>query len=234
MSRALAPLAALAACLAAGCSTTSTTIDIGDHRAFVPSARLSIGPASDTPSEPKPGSAFELGVSRASGGSTQSLSAGQQVQLAEQSYNGPRMMTNEIDATLLDAAARLRSFDATQRVGFELLLGFGYADLNVSVSSGARRNSDHYNSLGVLFGVGVIARLRPGTSAQARLSLFRAADLTEETEVNRLDLAVVQALGRNAALRAGWAFWAIDATRSGHSDVSARLSGPALGLDISF
>ena len=67
-----------------------------------------------------------------------------------------------------------------------------------------------------------------------RLSLFRTVGFFEETEVNRVELALVQALGRHAAVRAGYSFWAIDATHLGGSEVSARLSGPMLGLDLNF
>ena len=225
---------ALTACLVAGCTSTGTAIDIGDHRVFVPSARVSLGTRSEMPSDPQPGGALELGVSYASGKSQQSLSAGQRIDMGDQSFSGPRETTNEVKAAMLDGALRQRFFGASQRVGFEVLLGLAYSQLVFAVSSADRRGANTDGSLGVLFGAGVLWRVQPGTSAQARLSFFRAGGFFGETEVNRVELALVQAVGRHAALRAGWSFWAIDASHLLGSEVSARLSGPTLGLDLSF
>src|SRR5712692_4007461 len=81
---------ALTACLVAGCTSTGTAIDIGDHRVFVPSARVSVGTRGEMLSDPQPGGALELGASYASGKSQQSLSAGQRIDMGDQSFSGPR------------------------------------------------------------------------------------------------------------------------------------------------
>jgi hypothetical protein len=234
MSRALVFYTAVTACLVAGCTSTGTAIDIGDHRVFVPSARISIGTRGEMLSDPQPGGALELGVSYASGKSQQSLSAGQRIDMGDQSFSGPRDTTNEVKAAMFDGALRQRFFGASQRVGFEVLLGLAYSQLVFAVSSAGRRGANTDGSLGVLFGAGVLWRVQPGTSAQARLSLFRAGGFFGETEVNRVELALAQAVGRHAALRAGWSFWAIDASHLVGSEVSARLSGPTLGFDLNF
>ena len=234
MSRALACCTALAAVLAAGCTSTGTAIDIGDHRVFVPSARISIGTRGETPTDPQSGGALELGASYASGKGQQSLSAGQRIDMGDQSFSGPRETTNEVKAAMFEGALRQRFFGASQRVGFEVLLGLAYSQLVFAVSSAGRRGANTDGSLGVLVGAGVLWRVQPGTSAQARLSFFRAGGFFGETEVNRVELALVQAVGRHAALRAGWSSWAIDASHLVGSEVSARLSGPMLGLDLSF
>src|SRR5437667_10903787 len=231
MSRALVCCTAL---FIAGCTSTGTAIDIGDHRVFVPSARISIGTRGEMPTDPQRGGALELGASYASGKSQQSLSAGQRIDMGDQSFSGPRETTNEVKAAMLDGALRQRFFGASQRVGFEVLLGLAYSQLVFAVSSAGRRGANTDGSLGVLFGAGVLWRVQPGTSAQARLSFFRAGGFFGETEVNRVELALVQAVGRHAALRAGWSSWAIDASHLVGSEVSARLSGPMLGLDLSF
>src|SRR3989442_5011312 len=185
MSRALACCTALAAVLAAGCTSTGTAIDIGDHRVFVPSARISIGTRGETLSDPQPGGALELGVSYASGKSQQSLSAGQRIDMGDQSFSGPRETTNEVKAAMLDGALRQRFFGASQRVGFEVLLGLAYSQLVFAVSSAGRRGANTDGSLRVLFGAGVLWRVQPGPSAQARRSSFRPAGFVGEAEGSR-------------------------------------------------
>ena len=233
MWRALA-CTAVTACLVAGCASTNTAVDIGDHRVFVPTARISIGARGEMPSEPQPGGAVELGASYASGKSRQSLSAGQRIAMGDQSFSGPIETTNEVKAAIFDGAWRHRFFGASQIVGAEVLLGLAYSQLVFAVSSGERRGANTDGSLGLLVGGGLLWRVQPGTSAHARLSLFSSGGFFEKIEVNRVELALVQALGRHAALRAGYSFWAIDTKHLGGSEVSARLSGPMLGFDLSF
>jgi hypothetical protein len=74
----------------------------------------------------------------------------------------------------------------------------------------------------------------PKTSAQGRLTYFTSTLVTEKSELERWDLAAVQALGRNVSLRAGYSWWELKSTRAGASDVHAQLSGPSLGLELSF
>src|SRR3989442_6257108 len=220
MSRALACCTALAAVLAAGCTSAGTAIDIGDHRVFVPSARISIGTRGEMASDPQPGGALELGASYASGRSQQSLSAGQRIDMGDQSFSGPRDTTNEVKAAMFDGALRQRFFGASERLGFEVLLCLAYSQLVFAVSSAGRRGANTDGSLGVLVGAGVLWRVQPGTSAQARLSFFRAGGFFGETEVNRVELALVQAGGRHAALRAGWSVWAFDPSHPLRSGVN--------------
>jgi hypothetical protein len=76
--------------------------------------------------------------------------------------------------------------------------------------------------------------LRPGTSLQSRLAVFGSGDDTGVSGASRLETCIVQALGRNAALRAGYAAWSIISERENAYDIHVRFSGPALGLDLLF
>ena len=220
--------------LLSGCAASNTTVDLKDSGVFIPSLRASLGPRGGTPSETRPGAALELGISQASGSGTQSLAAGQTVMLGSQSFSGPREISSDVRATLVDAAARWRFFGAEERIGFELLGGLSYANLDFTVASGGARGSDNFSTLGVTGGVGLLWRLRPGTSAQARMTGFWGATSNEDAQVTRGELALAQALGRNISLRGGYAWWEIRSDRVAGSDLRARLSGPMLGLEFGF
>jgi hypothetical protein len=74
--------------------------------------------------------------------------------------------------------------------------------------------------------------VRPTTLLQGRVTFM--VPLGDFDEVLRLEAHVVQALGRNAAVRAGYAFWRIRSEPGSTSGIKLDLSGPAIGLDLDF
>ena len=227
-------LPVLAAVLLAGCVASGTTLEVHDADVFVPNLRVSIGKGDEAPSALRSGGAFELGVSQARGESTQQLGSGQRSTLGSQTFYGPQQIGTEARVTVLDAVGRVRTMGPEQKVGFELFGGLGYARYDFAVLQGGRRFEDGTGAVGLTGGVGLVWRLLPSTSAQGRFTYFASTGVTEKSEIERWDAAAVQALGRNVSLRAGYSWWELKSTRGGSSDVHARLSGPSLGLELSF
>jgi len=221
---------AFSSLLLAGCIPSGTTIDIHDKETFTPNVRLSLG----QPGELRAGPAFELGVAQTRGRGTQFIPAGESSSLGSETFYGPREISSETRATIVEAAARMRNFPPEGRVGFELLGGLGYASYDFAVAAGNRRVADGTSALGVVYGVGVIWRVLPSTSVQGRFSVFSSVGVAEESGAERWEIALAQAIGHHLALRGGYSSWDVKSTRTGFSDVRARLSGPALGVELSF
>ena len=221
---------ALSSLVLAGCIPSGTTIEIHDKNAFTPNVRLSLG----QPGEVRAGGAFELGVAQSRGRGTQFIPAGESSSLGPETFYGPREISSEARATIVEAAGRMRNFSPEGKVGFELLGGLGYASYDFAMASGNRRVADGTSALGVVAGVGVIWRVLPSTSVHGRFSIFSSTGVTEESGVERWEIALAQAIGHHLALRAGYASWDVKSTRTGLSDVRARLAGPALGVELNF
>lgn len=220
--------------LLSGCASTGT-IETDQSGRFVPSARVSIGfPREATPADPHDGTALELGIASVKGRSTQSLANGQRVEIGGESFSGPVTLDNETRATLVDGAFRWRRFTDSRVLGIELLGGLGYTNMTFTSTAGGQQGRDGFNSLGLLGGIGGIWRIGSSTSLQARYSLFFTGGWFEETDVKRLEIGLVQALGSNLALRAGYQSWAIESREVGRSEISSRLRGPSLGVELNF
>jgi hypothetical protein len=231
-------LPAICAALAA-CAPISQ-IQVTDRNAFQPSARVSIGLAGDkdTPSRPHDGVAFELGVTGTSGSVSQSLAAGQpDVVLGGQTFTGPLQLRNEVDFRYYEGVFRFRKF-FNDALGIEALAGLGYTTLDITVSAPGQRAAEDRDMAGLAVGFGGVWRVLPSTSLQARWTGFVASGrllFPDRTMSNqRVDIHLVQALGRNAALRAGWTDWRLSSDNSPSSDFKATFSGPALGLELMF
>lgn len=229
-------LALLLAGLLGGC-TSNTRIEATDRGVFLPVGRVSanITRTQGAPSEPQGGHAIELGMTGGNGNDTQTLSSGQSpVGFGGQTFSPPQQLRHELEFRYVDLAWRWRKFLGTGAIGIETLAGVGYADLDMTVSSATQRANEGLNSWGATGAFGLIWRLRPGTSLQGRIAVFGSGDEAGVTRATRLEAFIVQALGQNAALRAGYASWNAYSERENASDIHVRFSGPALGLDLLF
>jgi len=235
MPRVFSGFSVAALALVAGCTSTGTAIETDQGGRFVPNARVSIAILKkDSPSDPQDGTAVELGVAGVRGRSTQTLSSGQRVEIGDQNFSGPVTLENEARATIVDGVFRWRRFTDSRVLGIELLGGLGYVNADFASTAGTQRGSEGFNSLGLVGGIGGIWRIGPSTSVQGRYSLFFTGGWFEESDVQRIDLALVQSLGRNFSVRAGYQAWAIESKHVGRSEISARLRGPSLGFELSF
>ena len=220
-------LGALLAIAAAGCAVEGPAIDITQRGVLIPSARATFS-RHDT------GAAFELAVARAAGKGPQTLYAGEGVQLRDRGLAGPRQLENEADVRIADAWLRVRTFHADEKFGQEMLAGLSLIRADFAVRSGAQTISDSWVTQGVSLGYGLLYRATPQTTLHARYSFTLTGRAIEQTHIHRLELAGVQALGRHVAARAGYSWWSVDATPPTGSEITVRLSGPMLGLDLSF
>ena len=241
--------AVLAVLALAGCSTGPTTseLKVTDHATAIPSARVAvdIAGAEGPRSEPHNSHAVELGLSGTRGNHKQDLAMGDKpVVFGGQTFNGAQQLRNEFDFRLVELAYRYRRFfGSSGAFGVEGLGGVGYAHLGLTVSSTTttQRATENLGNAGVVLGVGGIWRFRPTTSLQARLTAFSSGRNEGVTGASHLDLYVAQALGRNAAVRAGLASWgatsereADDSKNSLKSPIHVRFQGVLLGLDVMF
>lgn len=215
----------------------TTSIRASESGATLPTVRLSMAldSAPGAPAEQGAGRAVEIGVASGKGRDTQTLEPGQ-VPIVfgdpATTFSPPQSLTHEFDFAYYDLSWRWRGFQANSAAGFELLGGLSYLSTDLTVSSPSLRASDTLTSANLTLGVGGLWRMRPGTLMQGRVTFI--LPLGDFDEVLRLEAHVVQALGRNAAVRAGYAFWRIRSEPGGTSGIKLDLSGPAIGLDLNF
>jgi hypothetical protein len=179
---------------------------------------------------------LEFEAFRATGSDSQSLAAGQKpVILNNTTFSAPQQLRNDFDFRFAGASWRWRKFFAGRSLGLETFAGLGYAWLDLTVSSPSQQASQHFSTLGPQGGVGLIWRLRPSTtSLQARIAGFVSAT-DGVNRAARAEVFLVQALGENVTVRAGYAAWeAKGQALPDISDFRLRFSGAALGLQFDF
>jgi hypothetical protein len=85
--------------------------------------------------------------------------------------------------------------------------------------------------------VGVLFRLRSGTSLQGRYTYYRGLGEQDDLQsATRGELYLAQALARNIVARAGYTDWSMHIARgsTNASDLNIKMRGPSLGLEIVF
>ena len=228
-------IAAGAACILVACGG-SPTRDSGltvDDTTTIPSLRMSIGTASEqAPNDPHNGFAFELGLSQATGSSTQNLGAGDRVSVDSQAVTGPAQISNKADLRIIDANVRWRIASTSSPWVLELLAGI--VRINSDFTAGPVRSSQDSN--GGTLGIGGLYRLSERTSLHARyMTSSGVSSSVDDLTLRRLEFSVVQAFGRNIAGRLGYSTWDMHTVPPAPgSERSVNLSGPMLGLDLSF
>ena len=193
-----------------------------DDTSVVPAIRAEIGSSG--------GFALELGFSNASGDSRQDLAAGQRVSMGGMPALGPRQLSNEATLRELDAFVRWRTAPAPWRL--ELLGGLSF--VHYEFNAGVVSNSG--TPAAAVLGIGGLWRMRPQTSLHARYLLGKGvSSSTEDVGVDRLELAVVQALSKSFSARLGYTVWDVTvAPVEPNSELHMRFRGPMLGLDLTF
>jgi len=241
--------AILAAAALSGCASTSNSdLRITDRGTFIPSGRLSVDIAPrgasvpQGPSVPHTGHGIEMGITGASGDDSQTLSAGAlPAVFAGRTFTVGDTLRHEFDWRFAEIAYRYRHFFGGGTFGIEAIGGLAYAEFDLTVASATQRASEKLGSGGLVGGFGIIWKFLPTTSLQSRITLFGSGETEDVTAASRLDVYVAQALGRHAAVRAGFSGWGLisereanDAFGSINSRIRARFSGVALGLDLMF
>ena len=241
VTRYVASASLLAALLAVSTLTgciTATPIVADDPHVFLPSLRASVSLDDDTktPADPQTGHAIEFEFVKAKGSGNQSLAAGQQpVIFNNTTFTAPQQLRNDFDFNYADISFRWRKFFRERRLGLEVSGGVGHTSLGLTVSSPTQRDSEHFGTYGPQGGVALIWRMRPSTSFHARISGFVSNSSTGISDFARYELFFSQALGDNLALRAGYAKWNVNGDDgAGKSNFRTTFSGPVLDLGLNF
>lgn len=234
-----------AAAALAGCASQSTSdISATDRSVFVPSGRIGIdiSPRVEAPSRPHTGHGIELGASGGSGDDRQELAAGENpIVFAGRSFAAPEDFRHEFDFRFAEIAYRYRRFFGNGDFGIEGLGGLGFARLDLTLATATERVSERLDNAGLVGGFGVVWKFLPSTSVQSRITVFFSGKNESVTDAARFEVYLAQAIGRHAALRAGYAAWSVRSEReendnlfSDNSPIRVRFAGPALGLELAF
>ncbi|MFZ2160738.1 MAG: hypothetical protein WAW02_00845 [Sideroxyarcus sp.] len=225
-----------------GC-LSSTPIVADDPHVFLPSLRVAVSLDEDkqeadkqAASEPRTGYAIEFEYARAKGHGEQTLATGESpVNYTGTTFTAPNQLRNDFSFNYADVSFRWRKFFKERSLGLEVRGGIGHASMDLTVASSTQRASDHFGNYGPQGGVGLIWRMRPDTSLNARLSGFVSSSEYGVKSLMRYELFVAQALGDNLELRAGYAKWGINGDAGiSESNFKSNFSGPMLDIGLNF
>jgi hypothetical protein len=238
-------LALAGALLLAGCaSSTTSNIDAQDSSAVIPTARIAIdiGERPGPPSHLHTSHAVEVALSGATGSDDLNITAGQQpVRFGGETFTAPQDLKADFDFRFAEVAYRYRYVSERRGVGVEGLAGLGYARLGLRLTGATQIAAERLDGGGVIVGLGFLMRLWPSGSFHARGAGFASTTSTGVSTVGRYELLLEQAIGRHAAIRAGYAGWDVRSKReddpssgSNQSSIRVRISGPTVGLALMF
>jgi hypothetical protein len=239
-----AGLAILAVLALAGCSSTTSNIDIQDRSALIPTARIAID-FSERPGPPShihTSHAVELGVTGATGDDTLRVETAQQpLVFGGENFSAPQDIRAEFDFRFTELAYRYRYVSERRGLGFEALAGLAYSTLGLRLIGATRTSAERLEGTGIVVGLGTMFRLWPSGSIQFRGSGFASTTSEGVSSVGRYEVVFEQALGRHAAVRAGYAGIDVRSRReddefssSNRSPIRVRINGPMLGLSLMF
>jgi len=183
----------------------------------------------------------ELDLSYGSGGFTQAIQEGEVVQVGSLPFAGVDEVDVDAQLWIADLAGRLeRRWE--NGLGLGGRLGVRYSDLDLGLSAGALRDSTDLSSLGLLVG-GELSfepaetlRLFLAGNASWGVELSGVASGYEELVISSLDLGLAWRVHESAQLVGAWRRldYQADSVDDYLSDLELTLSGPMLGLWVSF
>ena len=231
----------LAACTTPG-PPSPTTIVASDQTVFVPTVRIASESSQSErdPSDVGRGGAFEFNYFYGRGGDTQQVGASDQpIKLGGVNFRGPQTVQHDFTLHWYEVNARGRIFSASpeRQFGMDFLIGGAFPRLDFRVSAPGQQAAESFGRFGVTTGVGVLLRMRPGTSVQGRYTYYRGLGEQDDLQnATRGELYLAQALTRNIVARAGYTDWSMHIARgsANASDLNVKMRGPSLGLEIVF
>lgn len=236
-------LGVIACLVVAGCNSPPTAVALTDSGVFVPSARVALDIVRDRaerPAELHDGTAIELGLSRGKPSGEQTLEAGQSpARLGGETFNPPQELKADLDFKFFEAALRYRRFPDAGRFGYDLFAGLGVLKASMTLASATQRGAGAFDSQGFLVGGGLLWRLRPATSAEARVTGYVSINGERVSQASHIDLSLAQALTKHVGVRAGYTYWTFSIERGAlnpgdTSAIRARFSGPGAALEVMF
>src|SRR5213075_2785801 len=108
---------------------------------------------------------------------------------------------------------RYRYVSERRGIGFEALAGLAWAQLGLRLIGATRTAAERLDGGGVVVSLGTMARLWASGSIQLRGSGFASTTSEGVSRVGRYEVVYEQALGRHAALRAGYAGYDVRSRR---------------------
>jgi hypothetical protein len=232
---ALTCLAAVAASM--GCTAT-TPVRISDSGVVLSSLRAgtNLGSGRDegvAPLELSNGWGIEAGAVTARAKASQSLAESEApVVIDNWDFRGPVELDNELDVLFADVTMRRRSLFGERAAGWELLLGVGLAQLDLTVSSAELQVPDSRTLLGGVVGAGVFWKVARQSTVQVRGLYMMPVDTGGAM---RLEALLRQGIGRHVVVNAGYSQWTVRAPQQvTRSALEVDFSGPAIGLEIHF
>jgi hypothetical protein len=231
-------------CPPGGCKNTVPFKIENSKQDFSPALRVSLDlDQSDNKlavAEPHTGHTFEFGLAHASGSGIQNIAVNEQVILNNSAIVGPQTPRNKFGMSFLDITYRWRKFPWETPLGFELYGGVGNSWLNLAASTPTQQASERVGTVGIQYGLGLIWRLNPSASIQARRTTFYASngfamvpDDTSVREIWREEICFAKVLAKNLSLRIGYADWVIGGYAT-TSQFQLHSTGPSLTLDWNF
>jgi hypothetical protein len=227
------------ALLSAGCAIENETIKGEDTDTFFYGGRVSWEFA-DSPaageSTRSSKSFLELDVSSSSSRFDQQVQVGHAVQIGNTQFVGP--VEVEVDFDLTRVLGNLRhSVREASGLGLDLLLGLGYYDLDVTLSSPTQHGSDNFTGLGLLLGLALVYEPTHWLGAYVEGSLNPSQSRVYDSyiDINTLELGLNWRLQEHIALRTFWrkvVYKADDGQQSADLDLTA--SGPGVALSFSW
>jgi hypothetical protein len=242
MRRFLSALAiVLAGCQSPG-TPSPTTIVASDAGVFVPSLRITSESSQSEreSSDVGRGGAFEFNYFYGRGSDTQQVGASDQpIKLGGVNFRGPAEVQHDFTVHSYEVNARGRIFSGApdRAFGVDFLIGGAFPRLGFRVSTPTQQAAESFGRFGVTTGVGVLFRLRSGTSLQGRYTYYRGLGEQDDLQsATRGELYLAQALARNIVARAGYTDWSMHIARgsTNASDLNIKMRGPSLGLEIVF
>ena len=236
-------LGVIACLVVAGCSSPPTSVALSDSGVFVPSARIAFDMAREKPERPAEaheGAAIEVALSRGKPGGEQTLDAGQSpVRVGGETFSPPQQLKGDFDFKFFEAAFRYRHFPDAGRFGVDVFGGLGILRSSLALASATQSARGSFDSKGILAGGGLLWRLRPSTTAEARLTGYISVSSERVSQASHLDVSLAQALTKHIGVRAGYTYWTFSIERGAfdldnNSALRARFSGPAAALEATF
>jgi hypothetical protein len=181
-------------------------------------------------------SGLEAGITYLSSDANQTLEAGQNLELDNETFMGPGEVDYDFDVLAITAAWRMGKAFPTG-ITIEGLLGLSYHGIDLDAEFMGVKDSESTYSFGPLIGAEV------GWHSPIRVLLYgrftgsiELSDEYDEPQAVVLEAGAVYHLGKHVDLGAGWRQWRYDGDSSYgfESDIDMEVSGPFFFLGFVF
>lgn len=226
--------------IAAGCTTTSSDVEIDEGGVLTTSFRGLYRWAEDpwSPREQQGSlTALEVEVSLLDDDADQTLAAGETIQLDDRPFTGPGEV--DYDVRVLGAAVVTRGgFVFPNGLTVEGLFGLGFHQVEIDGAFGALSDEVEVFSAGPRFGL-ELGYHPPRPAGRLRFFArgwagFEYPDERDYVDVSEVTVGGGWRVGEHVFLALGWRWWRYEAEESSgpESDLQLELSGPLILFEV--